>query len=87
VKRRVEFIHIPVPKGPIQSFFESMRNWRKPAGTHLFLGLLQFNDDAGNRARTKAARHFVEDFGVGAECSFVRVPGILAGHRAAAELL
>lgn len=92
VKRPVEFIHIPVPKGAKQSFFEPLRSWRKPAGTHLYLGLLQSNDDAGNRARIEAARQVVKDFGVGAECGFgrtdpKRVPGILAGHRAAANLL
>jgi hypothetical protein len=92
VKRPVEFIHIPVPKGANQSFFEPLRNWRKPAGTHLYLGLLQFNDDVGNRTRIEAARHVVNDFGVGAECGFgrtdpKRVPRILAGHRAAADLL
>lgn len=92
VKRPVDFIHIPVPKGADRSFFEPLRNWRKPAGTRLYLGLLQFKDDAGNQARVAAARHVVKDFGVGAECGFGRtdpkqVPRILAGHRAAADLL
>jgi hypothetical protein len=92
VKRPVEFIHIPVPRGANQSFFEPLRNWRRPARTHLYLGLLQFDDDSGNRARIEAARHVVQDFGVAAECGFgrtdpKRVPRILAGHCAAANLL
>jgi hypothetical protein len=58
----------------------------------LYLGLLQFNDEAGNRARIEAARRVIDDFGVAAECGFgrtdpSRVPTILAGHRAAAQFL
>ena len=60
--------------------------------THLYLGLLQFDDDAGNRFRIRAAQRVVQTFGVAAECGFgthvpKRVPLILAGYRAAAEML
>jgi hypothetical protein len=92
VPRPVEFIHIPVPKTAGEAFFAPLRTWRRPPETHLYLGLLQFNDDQGNRARIRAAQRVVEGFGVGAECGFgrtdpKRVPLILAGHRAAAEAL
>lgn len=91
-QRQVDFIHIPVPKAADDEFFSPLRQWRKPATTHLYLGLLQFNDDAGNRARISSARKVVRDFGIGAECGFgrtdpARIPTILAGHRAAAEFL
>ena len=61
-------------------------------GTSLYLGLLQFNDEAGNRARIGAAKRVVDDFGVAAECGFgrtdpSRMPTILAGHRAVAQFL
>jgi len=80
-----------VPKQADSAFFAPLRNWRRPAETRLYLGLLQFNDDPGNRARLAAARRVVSDFGIAAECGFGRtdpgrVPAILAGHRMAAQL-
>ena len=92
VRRPVGFLHIPVPKHAGDAFFAPLRDWKRPAGTHLYLGLLQFPDDAGNRARIAAARRVIPNFGVGAECGFGRtdpgrVPVILAGHYAAAEML
>jgi hypothetical protein len=92
VGRRVHFIHIPVPRHATDAFFAPLADWRLPAGTRLYLGLLQYDDTAGNRARIEAARRVVADFGVAAECGFgrtdpKRVAGLLAGHRAAAQLL
>jgi hypothetical protein len=92
VQRQVDFIHIPVPKSADDAFFAPLRAWQPPRGTRLYLGLLQHNDPAGDRARIAAARGAVSDFGVAAECGFgrtdpQRVPHLLAGHRAAAELL
>jgi hypothetical protein len=92
VGRPVQFIHIPVPKAADAHFFAPLRHWRKPSDTHLYLGLLQFNDDAGNRVRISAARNVVGEFGIAPECGFgrtdpARVPLILAGHRAAADYL
>ena len=92
VPRPVEFIHIPVPKQADSAFFAPLRDWRRPAATRLYLGLLQFNDDSGNRARIAAAWRVVSDFGVAAECGFGRtdpgrVSGILADHREAAQML
>jgi hypothetical protein len=92
VGRPVQFIHIPVPKAADAHFFAPLLHWRKPSDTHLYLGLLQFNDDAGNRARISAARNVAGEFGIAAECGFgrtdpARVPLILAGHRAAGDYL
>jgi hypothetical protein len=92
VRRPVQFIHIPVPKHATEEFFAPLRQWRRPEGSHLYLGLLQFNDQEGNRARIGAAQRVVENFGIAAECGFGRtdprrVPMILAGHRMAAQSL
>jgi hypothetical protein len=92
VPRPVEFLHIPVPRDANDEFFAPLSHWSRPERTHLYLGLLQFGDDAGNRARITTARRTIGDFGVAAECGFgrtdpSRVPAILAGHRAAAEFL
>jgi hypothetical protein len=90
VERRVHFIHIPVPGNASDAFFAPLAGWQRPAGTHLYLGLLQYGDPAGNEARIAAAGQVVQTFGVAAECGFgrtdpKRVPGLLAGHRAAAQ--
>lgn len=92
VKRRVDFIHIPVPRGADEAFFAPLRQWQPPTGTRLYLGLLQHNDREGDLARIVLARKFVNDFGLAAECGFgrtdpTRLPTILANHRAAAESL
>ena len=92
VRQPVQFIHIPVPKHATEEFFAPLRGWRRPEASHLYLGLLQFNDETGNRARIAAAKHVIQDFGIAAECGFgrtdpSRVPMILAGHRAAAQSL
>jgi hypothetical protein len=92
VSRRVDFIHVPAPKGATDSFFAPLRDWRAPKDTRLYLGLLQEDDHAGNLARIASACTVVRDFGVAAECGFGRrdpshVPAILAIHRDAAETL
>jgi hypothetical protein len=92
VPRRVDFVHIPVPREAQGAFFAPLRDWRAPRHTQLYLGLLQEGDHAGNLARIAAARTAVPEFGVAAECGFGRrdpshVPTILATHRAAAQSL
>ena len=52
--------------------------------------LIDFDDAAGDRARIAAARRHIVDFGFSAECGWGRtqpgrLPGLLAGHRSAAE--
>lgn len=92
VSRRVDFIHVPVPKDANAEFFAPLRAWRGSKHTRLYLGLLQERDPHGNRARIAAARQVVPEFGIAAECGFGRrdpshVPAILATHRDAAEAL
>lgn len=92
VRRRIDFMHIPVPKDAGDAFFAPLCGWRQPPGTRLFLGLLQHDDAEGDRRRIAAARRVVADFGVAAECGFgrtdpARVPAILANHRAAAQVI
>jgi hypothetical protein len=93
VTRAVQFMHIPVPKSATTaSFFAPLQGWRRPAVTHLYLGLIQHNDVAGDRARITAAQRVLGDFGVAAECGFgrtdpARIPNVVESHRLAAELL
>lgn len=92
-KRPVDFLHIPVPKARTdEAYYAPLKAWKRPEGTRLYLGLLHHDDDAGDRARIAVARRFVDDFGLSAECGWGRtepgrLPGLLKGHRVAAEAL
>ena len=91
IRRQIDFFHIPVPKGRTdEAYYAPLGGWRRPAGTRLYLGLLHHDDDAGDRTRIAAARRFIDDFGLSAECGWGRtepgrLPGLLRGHRVAAE--
>lgn len=92
--RPIDFFHIPVPKGRTDDvFYAPLAAWKRPAGAKLYLGLLHHDDDAGDRARVAVARrHISGDFGLSAECGWGRtepgrLPGLLKGHRDAAEAL
>jgi len=90
-KRRIDFFHIPVPKDRTdEPFYAPLKGWKRPAGTELYLGLLHHADEAGDRARIVIAKKFIDDFGLSAECGWGRtepgrLPGLLTGHRVAAE--
>ena len=92
VSRNVAFIHVPVPRHADNDFFAPLKEWRNSKNTRLYLGLLQHDDETGDKHRIDAARRVVKSFGVGAECGFGRtdpanVPIILASHRRAAQYL
>ena len=92
-KRRIDFFHIPVPKDRTDdAYYAPLKDWKRPAGTKLYLGLLHHDDDAGDKARIAVAQRHVPDFGLSAECGWGRtepgrLPGLLKGHRVAAEAL
>ena len=63
-----------------------------PEGTELILGLIHHDDAEGDAARIAAARQYASAFSVATECGWgrgdpARVPGLLASHRRAIELL
>jgi len=90
-KRPIDFFHIPVPKDRSdEGFYAPLKAWKRPAGTELYLGLLHHDDETGDRKRVAVAKRFITDFGLSAECGWGRtepgrLPGLLKGHRAAAE--
>lgn len=93
-KRRIDFLHIPVPRDRIDdAYYAPLAAWKRPHGTKLYLGLLHHDDEAGDRARAATAgRHVGGEFGLSAECGWGRtepgrLPGLLKGHRTAAEAL
>ena len=93
VRRPLEFLHIPVPKGRTDdAYFAPLAGWRRRPETRLYLGLIHWNDEAGDRARIAAARAHVAAFGVASECGWGRtdpthLPALLHSHRVAAASL
>lgn len=93
LNRRLDFIHLPVPKDRMDDrYFAPLRELALPAGTALYLGLISENDAAGDAARIAAARRAVPAFGIAMECGWgrkdpVRVPGLVAAHKAALEAM
>ncbi len=89
--RAIDFFHVPVPKDRKDAaFYAPFARWKRPPGTALYLGLLHHDDSAGDKARIVEARRHIPDFGFSAECGWGRtqpgrLPGLLAGHRSAAE--
>lgn len=89
----VDFLHVPVPKDRSDdAYFEPLNTLKLAPDTRLFLGLIHYDDAAGDQQRIETAKHFVERFGIASECGWgrtdpKRVPGLLASHRAAAESL
>ena len=93
VRRRVEFLHMPVPRDRADApYFHALADLRGYDETGLYLGLIHHGDREGDRARIAAARTAVDVFGVASECGWgrtdpARVTGLLESHRAAAESL
>ena len=91
--RRLDFIHMPVPQDRSDSaYFQPLSDLRLPTGCEPILGLVHFDDEAGDKARIDTARSFLPSFGVATECGWgrtdpARVPGLLESHRRAVEYL
>jgi hypothetical protein len=91
VTRPIQFFHMPVPKGRTDdAYFAPLDNLRLAPGTKLYLGLVHYDDAAGDAARIAAARRHVRIDGVATECGMargdpVRLPSLLAAHARAAE--
>ena len=91
--RRLDFLHIPAPRiRDADAYFQPLGNLNVSEGTELILGLIHHDDAEGDAARIAAARQYVPAFSVATECGWgrgdpARVPGLLASHRRAVELL
>lgn len=89
LRRRLDFLHLPVPQDRTDDgYFAPLAALRLPVETDLYLGLIHYDDGAGDRARIAAARKVVPRFGVATECGWgrtdpARVPGLLDAHRRA----
>jgi hypothetical protein len=81
------------PSRPVRRpFYAPLRNLKLPAGTELYLGLVDDEDGVeGTRKRMAAARKYIGAFGVATECGIAhartpeRVRQILEVHPGAAK--
>ncbi len=93
LERRLDFLHLPVPKDRTDSaYFQPLRDLNLPASAGIILGLIHFDDAAGDEARIATAREFLPMFGVASECGWgrtdpQRIPSLLTSHRRAVESL
>tara|TARA_B100000470_G_scaffold220808_1_gene209878 strand:+ start:682 stop:1731 length:1050 start_codon:yes stop_codon:yes gene_type:complete len=86
VERTVQFIHLPVPKErDDNAYFEPLKELKLPEGTDLYLGLVHYGDEVGDRCRLSKAQEYVHVDGIGSECGWGRgdpgrVPSLLNSH-------
>jgi hypothetical protein len=91
VKRPITFFHLPVPKNRTDdAFFAPLKGLKLKPETELYLGLVHYNDAAGDDARLAAARRYARVDGIGTECGMARgdparLPELLASHSRLAE--
>jgi hypothetical protein len=85
--RRIDFLHLPVPRDRADdAYFAPLAGLALPAAATLYLGLIHYDDAAGDAARIDAAQKVVPRFGIATECGWgrtdpARVPDLLAAHR------
>lgn len=93
VRRRIDFLHIPVPRERTDdAFFAPLAGWRRRPETRLYLGLIHHADPQGDDTRMDVARRHVAGFGIASECGWgrtdpARLPGLLEAHARAAGRL
>ena len=90
--RRIDFLHMPVPKDRVDAaYFKPLAELPRALAGSVYLGLIHYDDHAGDRTRIGAARAFLPTFGIASECGWgrtdpQRLPGLLESHRLAATL-
>ncbi len=91
VKRPIQFFHLPVIKARTDdAYFAPLEKLKLRDDTALYLGLIHYDDAAGDAARLAAARRHAKVDGIGTECGMARgdparLPALLAAHRRLAE--
>ena len=91
LNRSLDYLHLPVPKNRTDDkYFAPLDGLHLAPTTQFYLGLIHYDDHAGDRARIAAAKRHWQRFGVSTECGWgrsepARVPGLLRSHRLALE--
>ena len=92
IKRRVDYVHMPVVAQPDDAFLAPLRDL-DIGSTRVFLGLIHPHDGLeGAHRRIDLAKKYLNDFGIGAVCGFGRenpreLGNILDLHKVAAGSL
>jgi hypothetical protein len=94
VGRRVEFVHMPVPRNRSDAaYFAPLKKLKLRPETQLYLGLVHFSDGlSGAKKRIAAARKAIKGFGIATECGLGRrkaetIPELLGIHAQAASFM
>jgi hypothetical protein len=91
VKRPIQFFHMPVPKERTdEGYYRPLAGLHLEAGTELYLGLIHYDDAAGDAMRLAIARRHVRVDGIATECGMARgdparLAALLAAHARAVE--
>lgn len=73
VGRRIDFVHLPVPRDARDRYFAPLASLALQPGTELYLGLVHYTDgQAGTMRRIEAAQRVVAGFGLATECGWGR---------------
>lgn len=89
--RPVQYFHLPVVKMRTDdAYFAPLATLELPPATGLYLGLIHYDDAAGDLMRLKVARRHTQVHGVSCECGMgrtdpARLAGLLAAHVQAVE--
>jgi hypothetical protein len=93
LRRRIDFLHMPVPKDRTDdAYFAPLAKLSGFGDSMIYLGLIHHDDCAGDLSRILTAHAFLTRFGVASECGWgrtdpQRVPGLLESHRVALKTL
>ena len=93
LRRRIDFLHMPVPKDRTDAgYVKPLTALAGFGDTAIYLGLIHHDDRPGDLARIAAARAVLPVFGVASECGWgrtdpQRVAGLLESHRLALRTL
>lgn len=74
IKRRIDYIHMPVPKDRTDREYFKQLQQLNLGRTELVLGLAHYDDLKGTETRIQTAGEFVQSFGVSTECGLGRTP-------------
>lgn len=86
IERPIDWFHMPVPRDrDDDAYFAPLAGLELDAATDLCLGLVHFDDAAGDRRRLSAARRHTRVDGVATECGLgrgdpARLDALLAAH-------
>jgi hypothetical protein len=91
VRRPIHYFHLPVPRNRTDdAYFEPLAGLALHPETQLYLGLIHYDDAAGDVTRLATARRYVRVDGIATECGMARgdparLPALLVAHSTAAH--